>query len=141
MSESNTLNCSNNLSLNVANANKATISNPFSKKSPLGNAVNKSANESHNYQTNDLNNGREGYRLNHYSPSPTHNPDFRKKDSNQSSQDIPQIYRKLISTCIENRSKIHSGVKIINDLLNMSNSKLTVYICCFISKKIKHLNR
>lgn len=44
---------------------------------------------------------------------------------------------KIIKPVIEKRAAVRKGVAMVQDFLKRSNSKLTVYICSFIMRKVK----
>ncbi len=64
--------------------------------------------------------------------------DMRRKESKSG---ICSSDRKLVQSYLDNRIKISSGTKMIRELLGQNSSKLTVYICCFLAKKIKCFTR
>jgi hypothetical protein len=56
---------------------------------------------------------------------------FKKVESSNVSDN------KTLKPIIEKRNLIRKGVIMVQDLLKRTNSKLTVYICCFMMKKVK----
>ncbi len=44
---------------------------------------------------------------------------------------------RIIKPIIQKRNTIRKGVIMVQDLLKRNNSKLTVYMCCFMMKKVK----
>ncbi len=56
---------------------------------------------------------------------------FKKVESTSTSDN------KILKPIVERRNSIRKGVLMVQDLLKRTNSKLTVYICCFMMKKVK----
>ena len=66
------------------------------------------------------------------------NVDMRKKEPKSM---ISNADKKLIQGCIENRSKITQGLKLLKSILSENSTKLTINICCFLAKRIRAFNR
>lgn len=56
---------------------------------------------------------------------------FKKVESISSSES------KVIRPLLDKRSLVRKGISLVQDLLKRNNSKLTVYICCFVMRKVK----
>lgn len=63
---------------------------------------------------------------------------FKKAESTPSSKSpLSDSENKMLKSLLEKRSRIKKGVVMVQELLKRNNSKLTVYICCFLMKKVK----
>lgn len=63
---------------------------------------------------------------------------FKRTDSAASSDALTE---KVLSPLIQERTEVKSGVKLVQELLSGSSSKLTVHVCCFLMKKVKEKSK
>jgi hypothetical protein len=64
-------------------------------------------------------------------PDNTRQPIFKKPDP------VPSADCTLIKPVMERRAGVRRGVTMVQEYLKRSSSKLTVYICCFLMRKVK----
>ena len=81
---------------------------------------------------------------NHFNPSNTannfnSNKDIMRKREQKSSMSLAD--KKIVQTCLEGRSKIHLGLKLLKGIIHECSSKLVIAICSLLSKKIRSFNR
>lgn len=58
-------------------------------------------------------------------------PAFKKTESTNTTD------TKAMKSILDRRGSMRRGIVMVQDLLKRNNSKLTVYLCCFIMRKVK----
>jgi hypothetical protein len=67
-----------------------------------------------------------------------HSLDGRKKDSKSA---LAPADRKLMQGCLENRARMHQGLRLLKSIIHESSSKLAIAVCAYLARKIQMLNR
>jgi hypothetical protein len=66
-----------------------------------------------------------------------HNIDMRKKEPKNV---LSVSDKKLLQICFENRNRIYQGLRLLKSIIHENSSKLVIYICSYLAKKIQHFN-
>jgi hypothetical protein len=49
--------------------------------------------------------------------------------------------KKMVQTCLDNRARIHQGLKLLKHIIHDNSSKIAIMICACLAKKIKSINK
>lgn len=64
--------------------------------------------------------------------------DMRKKETKSA---LSAADRRLLQVCLDNRNKIHQGLRLLKSIIHESSSRLVISVCSFLAKKIQTVNR